>query len=114
MIENYYQQFEEVLRFNFTRASTIYTGDQIECFLACSQDTNCIGVVTQETNQDNTNVKMDNSLSECSSPLEALICLQGKLKSFCNGVFSKWSRTFIEFREFRESEKSLRHELGSV
>ena len=34
-----------------------------------------------------------------------------------NGVFSKWSRTFVEFtgfREFRESEKSLRHELGSV
>ena len=34
-----------------------------------------------------------------------------------NGVFSKWSRTFIEFsefREFRESEKSLRHELASV
>ena len=34
-----------------------------------------------------------------------------------NGVFSKWSRTFIkfsQFREFRESEKSLRHELGSV
>ena len=30
------------------------------------------------------------------------------------GVFSKWNRTFIEFREFRESEKSLRHELGSV
>ena len=28
-----------------------------------------------------------------------------------NGVFSKWSRTFIEFREFRESEKSLRHLL---
>ena len=34
-----------------------------------------------------------------------------------NGVFSKWSRTFIEFsefRKFRESEKSLRRELGSV
>ena len=33
------------------------------------------------------------------------------------GVFSKWSRTFIEFsefRDFRESEKSLRYELGSV
>ena len=30
------------------------------------------------------------------------------------GVFSKWSRTFIEFSEFRESEKSMRHELGSV
>ena len=33
-----------------------------------------------------------------------------------SGVFSKWSKTFIEFseiREFRESEKSLRHELGS-
>ena len=31
-----------------------------------------------------------------------------------NGVFSKWSRTFIEFSEFRESEKSLKHELGSI
>ena len=31
-----------------------------------------------------------------------------------NGVFSKWSGTFIEFREFRESEESLKHELGSV
>ena len=31
-----------------------------------------------------------------------------------NGVFSKCSRTFIELSEFRESEKSLRHELGSV
>ena len=30
------------------------------------------------------------------------------------GVFSKWSRTFIEFSEFRESEKSLRCKLGSV
>ena len=31
------------------------------------------------------------------------------------GVFSKWSRTFIEFSEFsefRESEESLKHELG--
>ena len=31
-----------------------------------------------------------------------------------NGLFSKWSGTFIEFREFRESEESLKHELGSV
>ena len=33
------------------------------------------------------------------------------------GVFSKWSGTFIEFskfREFRESEESVKHELGSV
>ena len=33
------------------------------------------------------------------------------------GVFSKWRKTFIEFsefRKFRESDKSLRHELGSV
>ena len=27
-------------------------------------------------------------------------------------LFSKWSRTFIEFNEFRESDKSLMHELG--
>ena len=34
-----------------------------------------------------------------------------------NGVFTKWSRTFVEFTEFsefRESEKSLWYELGSV
>ena len=27
------------------------------------------------------------------------------------GVFPKWSRAFIEFRE---SDKSLKHELGSI
>ena len=35
----------------------------------------------------------------------------------CNkhiGVFLKWSRTFIEFRELRESDKSLKHELDSI
>ena len=34
-----------------------------------------------------------------------------------NRVFPKWSRTFIELSElgeFRESNKSLKHELGSV
>ena len=31
-----------------------------------------------------------------------------------NGVFPKWSRTFTEFSEFRESDKSLKHELGSI
>ena len=34
-----------------------------------------------------------------------------------NGVFPKWSRTFIELSElgeFRESNRSLKHELGSV
>ena len=25
------------------------------------------------------------------------------------GVFSKWSGTFVEFSEFRESEESLKH-----
>ena len=30
------------------------------------------------------------------------------------GVFSKWSGTFIDFSEFRESEESLKHEFGSV
>ena len=29
-----------------------------------------------------------------------------------NGVFPKLRRTFIEFREFGESDKSLKHELG--
>ena len=31
-----------------------------------------------------------------------------------DGVFPKWSRTFIEFREFRESDKPLKHELGWI
>ena len=31
-----------------------------------------------------------------------------------NGVVPKWSRLFIEFSEFRESDKSLKHELGSI
>ena len=31
-----------------------------------------------------------------------------------NGVFPKWSKTFIEFSEFTESDKSLKHKLGSV
>ena len=34
-----------------------------------------------------------------------------------NGVLPKWSRTFIEFSEFskfRESDKSLKHELGLI
>ena len=30
------------------------------------------------------------------------------------GVFPKWSRTFAEFSEFRETDKSLKHELGSI
>ena len=29
-----------------------------------------------------------------------------------NGVFPKWSRTFAEFSEFRETDKSLKHEFG--
>ena len=31
-----------------------------------------------------------------------------------NGVFPKWSRTFTEFSEFRETDKSPKHELGSI
>ena len=31
-----------------------------------------------------------------------------------NGVVPKWSRSFIEFSEFRESDKSLKHEWGSI
>ena len=43
--------------------------------------------------------------------------LQGiKMVEF-NKVFPKWSRAFIEsseFSEFWESDKSLKHELGSI
>ena len=31
-----------------------------------------------------------------------------------NGVFPKWSRTFTKFTKFRETDKSLKHELGSI
>ena len=31
-----------------------------------------------------------------------------------NGVFPKWSKTLIEFSKFREADKSLKHELGSL
>ena len=34
-----------------------------------------------------------------------------------DGVFPKWNRTFIEFSDFnkfRESDKSMKHELGSI
>ena len=31
-----------------------------------------------------------------------------------NGVFPKWGRTFTEFSEFRESDKSLKYELKSI
>ena len=30
------------------------------------------------------------------------------------GVFPKWSRAFAGFSEFRETDKSLKHELGSI
>ena len=30
----------------------------------------------------------------------------------CTGVFPKWSRIFIEFSKFIESDKALKHELG--
>ena len=43
--------------------------------------------------------------------------LQGlMLKVYFIGVFPKWSRTFIKFNdlsEFRESDRSLKHEFGS-
>ena len=29
-------------------------------------------------------------------------------------VFPKWNRTFAEFSEFTETDKSLKHELGSI
>ena len=40
----------------------------------------------------------------------------GPLKQI-NGDFPKWSKTFIElckFHKFRETDKSLKHELGSI
>ena len=31
-----------------------------------------------------------------------------------NGVFPKWSRTHIEFSDFRESDKTMKHKLSSI
>ena len=50
------------------------------------------------------------SLSSGLRDLDIIDLITSKARN--NGVFSKWSRTFIElseFREFREPEKSLRH-----
>ena len=44
----------------------------------------------------------------------AALAAQGNFPWFGSKVgMSKWGRTFSEFTEFRESEKSLKHELGS-
>ena len=37
-----------------------------------------------------------------------------KMLSWLLEFFPKWSRTFAEFSEFRETDKSLKHELGSI
>ena len=43
------------------------------------------------------------------------MCIEKKLgMDAINGVFPKWSRTFTEFSEFRETDKSLMHGLGSI
>ena len=31
-----------------------------------------------------------------------------------NWVFPKWSKTYAEFSEFRETDESPKHELGSI
>ena len=33
---------------------------------------------------------------------------------FQNGVFPRWNRNSIEFSELRKSDKSLKHELGTI
>ena len=66
---------------------TVYYGKQIPTYLSCRS-----------------NATVQN-LSNSSQ--HDLICQH-------IGVFPKWSRTFIEFSEFRESHKSLKHQLGSI
>ena len=52
--------------------------------------------------------------------IASIACNFGKeVKSTNNldGVFPKWSRTFIEFSDFNkfsEFDKSMKHELGSI
>ena len=41
-------------------------------------------------------------------------CMENRVIFANNGVFPKWSRTFTEFSEFRETDKSVKHELGSI
>ena len=63
--------------------------------------TSCLLQPIQENKLDFKTFKSKIQKSECSSI----------------GPFPKWSRTFIEFSEFskfRESDKSLMHELGSI
>ena len=43
-----------------------------------------------------------------------LLSFIGGSKGHFIGVCPKWARTFIEFSKFSESQKSLKHELGSI
>ena len=47
-------------------------------------------------------------------PPQLQMCLGARVPQRSIEVFPKWSRTVIEFRELRESENSLKHELGSL
>ena len=78
--ENYFQQFQGDSSFNFTRVIMTFRWSQIECFLACNEDSCCVAVITQETSKDsNIFIKTDNSSIEGSSQPEGLICLKGKV-----------------------------------
>ena len=43
-----------------------------------------------------------------------LLANERKVDFVLIGIFPKWKRIFIEFSEFRESDKSLKYELGSI
>ena len=53
-------------------------------------------------------------ISRQCSQATATLYPEGEWICCNNGVFPKWSRTFAEFTEFRETDKSLKHELGLI
>ena len=56
-----------------------------------------------------------NVVGLCGEELHPSMTLIGQCVFSAFGVFPKWSRIFTEFNDFskfRETDKSLRHELG--
>ena len=106
--ENYFHQFEGDPSFNFTRVIVTFRWSQVECFLACNEDPSCIVVLTQETSNDTNKFnKMDNSLSEGSSPPEGLMCLKGKHAPAINcDLFIKFL-SFIKHMVFKPQNWEL-------
>ena len=70
-------------------------------------------VLQTKTNKDPCDVISEKSIS-IPKASTSLFQIKNMSMSDDNGVFPKWSRTPAEFSEFRETDKSLKHELGSI